>query len=44
VAGAELLGEPDGACNIDARRAAEAQPLMLEEIENDLDRFTIEMR
>src|SRR5690242_7881875 len=41
VAGSEILGQPDGSRNIDAGRAAEAQPLMFEEVENNLDRFAI---
>ena len=35
VAGAELLGEADGAGDIDAGRAAEAQPFLLEQVEDD---------
>src|SRR5437868_6255259 len=31
---AEILGEPDRACDIDAGRAAKTKPFMLEQIEN----------
>src|SRR5580700_2321727 len=41
VAGAELLGEADGTGDVDAGRAAEAQPLVLEQIEDDRYRFGV---
>src|SRR5580704_14772456 len=41
VAGAELLGQPNGAGDIDAGRAAEAEPLVLEQIEDDRHRFRV---
>ena len=41
VAGAEFLGQPDGAGDIDAGRAAEAQAFVLEQVEDDRQRFFV---
>src|SRR5262245_3773736 len=41
LARAKILGQPDGAGDIDAGRAAEAEPLLLEQIENNGQRFLI---
>src|SRR6266853_1921855 len=35
LAGSELLGEPDRACDIDAGRATEAKAFVLKQVEND---------
>ena len=35
VAGAEILRQPDGAGDVDAGRAAEAEALVLEQVEDD---------
>src|SRR5215510_9122644 len=41
LAWTKILGQPDGAGDIDAGRAAEAEPLMLEQVENQGQRFLI---
>ena len=39
--GPSSLRQPDGAGNVDAGRAAEAQPFLLEQIEDDRQRFLV---
>jgi hypothetical protein len=41
MARSELSGQPNGAGNVDARRAAETKPLMFEQVEDERDRFFI---
>jgi hypothetical protein len=41
VAGPHLLGQPDRAGDIDARRAAQAQAFMLEQVEDDRQRLLV---
>src|SRR5271157_308378 len=41
MTGAEIAGEPDGACDIDAARTAKAQAFLGEQAENHVKRFRI---